>query len=99
MITVAVKPAEPGSWWLVLLGGLAGQATRVTEADRADLLAAAEESLDRLAHLAVSLLDVSRLQAGAQAVFPLPTELGKIVAAWSQGHCAWSCAARARATW
>jgi hypothetical protein len=32
--------------------------------DRADLLAAAEESLDRLAHLAASLLDVSPLQAG-----------------------------------
>jgi len=34
--------AEPGSWWLVLLGGLAGQAARVAEADggRAALLAA-----------------------------------------------------------
>jgi two-component system sensor histidine kinase KdpD len=35
--------AEPGSWWLVLLGGMAGQAVQVAEA---------EESLDRLAHLA-----------------------------------------------
>ncbi len=26
--------AEPGSWWLVLLDGLAGQAARVAEADR-----------------------------------------------------------------
>jgi len=33
---------------------------RLTTDDRADLLAAAEESLDRLAHLAASLLDVSR---------------------------------------
>ena len=112
--------AEPGSWWLVLLGGLAGQAARATEADRgraallaavshdlraplsaakaavsglraddtqltaddhADLLAAAEESLDRLARLAASLLDVSRLQAGARAVFPRPVDLGEIVAA------------------
>jgi two-component system sensor histidine kinase KdpD len=112
--------AEPGSWWLVLLSGVAGQAARVTEADRgraallatvshdlrapltaaktavsglraaddrlttddrADLLAAAEESLDHLAHLAASLLDVSRLQAGAQAVFPRPAHLGEIVAA------------------
>jgi len=120
MITVAAKPAEPESWWLVLLGGLAGQATRVAEADRgraallatvshdlraplaaakaavsglrtdgarltaadrADLLAAAEESLDRLAHLAASLLDVSRLQAGARAVFPRATHVGEIVAA------------------
>ena len=112
--------AEPGSWWLVLLGGMAGQAAQVAEADRAraallatvshdlraplaaakaavsglragdarlttddrtDLLAAAEESLDRLAHLAASLLDVSRLQAGASAVFPRPAHLGEVVAA------------------
>jgi len=125
MTTVAAKPAgsrvmtaESGSW-LVLLGGLAGQAAQVAEADRgraallaavshdlraplaaakaavsglragdarlttddrADLLAAAEESLDRLAHLAASLLDVSRLQAGARAVFARPTDLGEIVA-------------------
>ena len=133
MTAVAAKPAapaieeerhrltaEPGSWWLVLLGGLAGQAAQVAEADRgraallatvshdlraplaaakaavsglracdarlttddrADLLAAAEESLDRLAHLATSLLDVSRLQAGARAVFPRPAHVGEIVAA------------------
>lgn len=112
--------AEPGSWWLVLLGGMAGQAAQVAEADRAraallatvshdlraplaaakaavsglradgarltaddraDLLAAAEESLDRLAHLAASLLDVSRLQAGARAVFPRAAHVGEIVAA------------------
>jgi two-component system sensor histidine kinase KdpD len=120
MTTVAAKPAAPGSWWLVLLGVLAGQAARVAEADRgraallatvshdlrtplaaakaavgglragdarlttddrADLLAAAEESLDRLAHLAASLLDVSRLQVGARAVFPRPAHVGEIVAA------------------
>jgi len=112
--------AEPGSWWLVLLGGLAGQAARVAEADRGrstllatvshdlraplaaakaavsglragdarlttddrtNLLAAAEESLDRLAHLAASLLDMSRLQAGGRAVFPRPAHVGEIVAA------------------
>jgi two-component system, OmpR family, sensor histidine kinase KdpD len=33
-----------------------------------------------LAHLAASLLDVSRLQAGALAVFPRPSDLGEIVA-------------------
>jgi len=120
MTTVAAKPAEPGSWWLVLLGGLAGQAAQVAEADRgraallatvshdlraplaaakaavsglraddarltaddrADLLAATEESLDRLAHLAANLLDVSRLQAGARAVFPRPAHVGEVVAA------------------
>ena len=112
--------AESGSRWLVLLGGLAGQAARVAEADRGraallaavshdlraplaaakaavsglraddarltaddrtDLLAAAEESLDRLARLAASLLDFSRLQAGARAVFPRAADLGGIVAA------------------
>jgi two-component system, OmpR family, sensor histidine kinase KdpD len=41
----------------------------------------AEESLDRLAHLTASLLDVSRLQAGARAVFPRPADLGEIVVA------------------
>src|SRR6201996_53019 len=110
---------EPGSWWLVLLGGLAGQAAQVAEADReraallatvshdlraplaaakmavsslradtrlttddrADLLAAAEESLDRLVHLAAGLLDMSRLQAGTRAVFPRVAHVGEIVAA------------------
>jgi two-component system sensor histidine kinase KdpD len=112
--------AEPGSWWLVLLGGLARQAAQVAEADRgraallttvshdlrtplaaakaavsglragdarlttndrADLLAAAEESLDRLARLAASLLDVSRLQVGERAVFPQPADVGEVVLA------------------
>jgi len=120
-----VMTAELWSWWLVLLGGLAGQAARVVEADRgraallaaashdlraplaaakaavsglradarlttddrADLLAAAEESLDRLAHLAASLLDMSRLQAGARAVFPRPTGLGEIVVAALEALC------------
>ena len=111
---------EPGSWWLLLLGGMAGQAAQVAEADRGraallatvshdlraplaaakaavsglragdarlttddrtDLLAAAEESLDRLAHLAASLLDVSRLQAGERAVFPWAARAGELVAA------------------
>jgi two-component system, OmpR family, sensor histidine kinase KdpD len=115
--------AEPGPWWLALLGGLAGQVAEVAEVaeadreraallatvshdlraplaaakaavsglraddgrltsdDRADLLAAADESLDRLARLAASLLDVSRLQAGARAVFPRPVHVGEIVTA------------------
>ena len=47
MTTVAAQPAEPGAWWLVLLGGLAGQATRVAEADRgrAALLATVSHDL------------------------------------------------------
>jgi len=49
-------------------------------ADRDELLATADESLDRLAHLVDNLLDLSRLQAGALAVFPRPADLAEIVA-------------------
>jgi two-component system, OmpR family, sensor histidine kinase KdpD len=48
--------------------------------DRDELLATADESLDRLARLVDNLLDMSRLQAGALAVFPRPADLGEIVA-------------------
>jgi len=48
--------------------------------DRNELLATADESLDRLAHLVDNLLDMSRLQAGALAVFPRPAGLDDIVA-------------------
>ena len=50
------------------------------EEDRDELLATADESLDRLAHLVDNLLDMSRLQAGALAVFPRPADLSEIVA-------------------
>jgi two-component system, OmpR family, sensor histidine kinase KdpD len=63
------------------VSGLRADDARLTADDRTDLLAAAEESLDRLARLAASLLDVSRLQAGAPAVFPQAADLGGIVAA------------------
>jgi two-component system sensor histidine kinase KdpD len=49
-------------------------------ADHDELLATADESLDRLAHLVDNLLDMSRLQAGALAVFPRPADLAEIVA-------------------
>jgi two-component system sensor histidine kinase KdpD len=62
------------------VSGLRSRDARLTADDREELLAAAEESLDLLAHLAASLLDVSRLQAGAMAVFPRPADLGEIVA-------------------
>jgi two-component system sensor histidine kinase KdpD len=62
------------------VSGLRSDDARLTAADREELLATAEESLDLLANLAESLLDVSRLQAGALAVFPRPTDLGGIVA-------------------
>jgi two-component system, OmpR family, sensor histidine kinase KdpD len=48
--------------------------------DRDELLATADESIDRLAHLVDNLLDMSRLQAGALSVFPRPAGLEEIVA-------------------
>ncbi len=48
--------------------------------DQDELLATADESLDRLARLVDNLLDMSRLQAGALAVFPRPADLAEIVA-------------------
>jgi two-component system, OmpR family, sensor histidine kinase KdpD len=48
--------------------------------DHDELLATADESLDRLAHLVDNLLDMSRLQAGALAIFPRPADLAEIVA-------------------
>lgn len=53
----------------------------ITPDDRGELLAIAEESLAQLGRLADSLLDVSRLQAGAQAVFPRPADLRGIITA------------------
>jgi two-component system sensor histidine kinase KdpD len=53
---------------------------RWADEDRDELLATADESLDRLAHLVDNLLDMSRLQAGALAVFPRPVGLEEIVA-------------------
>src|SRR5579875_1637578 len=49
-------------------------------ADRDELLATADESLDRLARLVDNLLDMSRLQAGALSMFPRPVGLDEIVA-------------------
>jgi two-component system sensor histidine kinase KdpD len=48
--------------------------------DHDELLATADESLDKLNHLVDNLLDMSRLQAGALAIFPRPADLSEIVA-------------------
>jgi two-component system, OmpR family, sensor histidine kinase KdpD len=50
------------------------------DADSAELLATADESLDRLTHLVGNLLDMSRLQAGALSLFPKPSGLDEIIA-------------------
>jgi two-component system, OmpR family, sensor histidine kinase KdpD len=62
------------------VSGLRSRDPRLSADDRDELLAAAEESLDQLTRLTASLLDVSRLQAGAQAVFPRPVDLVQIIA-------------------
>jgi len=51
-----------------------------TAEDREELLATADESLDRLSRLVDNLLDMSRLQTGALSVFPRPAWLDEIVA-------------------
>jgi two-component system sensor histidine kinase KdpD len=62
------------------VSGLRAADVHLTADDRGELLVAADESLDQLARLAASLLDMSRLQAGKLAVFPRPAVLGDIVA-------------------
>ncbi len=47
--------------------------------DYAELLATADESLDKLTRLVENLLDLSRLQAGAMSVFPRPADLGEVL--------------------
>jgi two-component system sensor histidine kinase KdpD len=46
---------------------------------RAELLATADESVDRLTRLVENLLDMSRLQAGALSVFPRPVGLDDVL--------------------
>jgi two-component system sensor histidine kinase KdpD len=64
----------------VAVSGLRAADVHLTADDRGELLVAADESLDQLARLAASLLDMSRLQAGKLAVFPRSAVLGDIVA-------------------
>ena len=52
---------------------------QLTDADQDELLATAEESLGLLSRLAATLLDVTRLQAGARSVFPRPAGLEEII--------------------
>nr|WP_239063102.1 DUF4118 domain-containing protein [Streptomyces sp. SID13031] len=50
-----------------------------TEGERDELLATADESLDRLTRLVDNLLDLSRLQAGVLPVFPRPMALDEVM--------------------
>ena len=54
-----VMTADSGSWWPVLLGGLAGQAARVAEADRGPAALLAAVSHDLRAPLAAAKAAVS----------------------------------------
>jgi two-component system sensor histidine kinase KdpD len=58
---------------------LANEEIAWTAEERAELLDPAHRSLQRLARLVENLLDMSRLQAGAIAVFPEPTRLDEVV--------------------
>ncbi len=51
-----------------------------SDADRDELLATADESLDRLVRLVENLLDMSRLQAGALGAHPEPLSAAEAVA-------------------
>jgi two-component system sensor histidine kinase KdpD len=53
---------------------------QLTASDHCDLLATTGESLDLLTYLVASLLDMSRLQAGAIPVSPRPADLDVIIA-------------------
>lgn len=61
------------------VSGLRAHDTQLTAADHDDLLAAAEESLELLTRLAAILVDMARLQAGGEAVFPRPADLEEII--------------------
>jgi two-component system sensor histidine kinase KdpD len=50
-----------------------------SDADRDELLATADESLDRLVRLVENLLDMSRLQAGALGIAPQPLSVAEAV--------------------
>lgn len=57
------------------VGGLRTAGSYLDDADRAELISTAEESLHTLSNLMTDLLDVSRLQAGTLAVTTHPTDI------------------------
>lgn len=62
------------------VSGLRSPGVAVSAQDHADLLATADDALDRLAALVGNLLDMSRLQAGAMPVRLRPVALGDVLA-------------------
>jgi two-component system sensor histidine kinase KdpD len=61
------------------VAGLRSPEVEFDEQDRAELLATADESLDRLAGLVANLLDMSRLQAGALGITPVDVGLEEVL--------------------
>jgi two-component system sensor histidine kinase KdpD len=61
------------------VGSLRSDDVEFSADDRSELLAAAEESLDRLNRLVENLLDMSRLQAGALGMRPQPIDVGEAI--------------------
>uniref|UniRef100_UPI000525EAF0 ATP-binding protein n=1 Tax=Dactylosporangium aurantiacum TaxID=35754 RepID=UPI000525EAF0 len=62
------------------VGGLRSHDVEFSAEDREELLATAEESLDRLNRLVENLLDMSRLQAGALGLHARPVSVADAVA-------------------
>ena len=63
------------------VSALSAQELTWTGPERAELLATADDSLDRLTRLVENLLDMSRLQAGALAVHPTPMGVEEVLPA------------------
>lgn len=61
------------------VGGLRSTEGRLSDADRAELLATADESLQTLTRLVTDLLDVSRVEAGVLAVSLRPVDVADAV--------------------
>ena len=61
------------------VGGLRSDDLALSPDDRDELLATADESLERLSGLVENLLDMSRLQAGALAMTTLPTSVADVL--------------------
>ncbi|SDG47284.1 DUF4118 domain-containing protein [Microbacterium pygmaeum] len=63
------------------VGGLRAAGGALSDADRAELLATADESLATLSSLVTDLLDVSRVQAGVLAVSLRPVDAADVILA------------------
>jgi two-component system sensor histidine kinase KdpD len=61
------------------IGSLLSSDVAWTDGERAELLATADESLDKLTRLVENLLDMSRLESGALSTFVQPVALDEVV--------------------